>query len=170
MKIHLIAPFLLFLTINLFAQQSPINNNNDSIAFNPLGLAQKKAIEEALNLVKEKNKDALKIVSVTPINNLKHNETYTFTVAVVYHLTTNEEGILHIGHNSDAKPESYRLIEEKSEIVGKGSGYHIFNVTTKVQDLSSKGAAFYISTNLSEYPHSQKWSPLAGDRFLLKVN
>lgn len=170
---HLLAVVLVFfITNSVIAQESNIQNKiiEDTIPLHTLKLSERNAIENELKLTKENNKNSLKIVSITPINDLKHNETYTFTVAVVYNLITNEKGILNIGYNNDANPDSYKLIKEISKKIDQGSGYHIFKVTAKVFDLSSKGHAFFISTNLSEYPHDKVWSPLASNRFLLKVN
>lgn len=168
----LIFTFFLIFSSSLFAQKNTINNdfNINSIPTNNLELELKNKLIKELENIDRSERDNLKIGFVSPIEDLRHENSYTFTIAVVYNLVTTEEGILNIGYNNATKPNSHRLITEVSKVINKGKGYHIFNITAKVYDLHKIGKAFYIATNLSEYPHAQAWRPLASDRFILKVN
>lgn len=162
--------FLSLITIS-FAQKTTIRDNFN-INLNPeneLELNFKNEIIEGLKNLNESEKNELKIVFISPIADLKHKQQYTFNVAVVYNLATTEEGVLNIGNNSDVRPDSFRLIDGAEKIISSGKGYHIFKITTEVFDLSKKGKPFFIATNLSEYPHSQRWRPLDSDRFVLKI-
>ncbi|WP_308993662.1 hypothetical protein QLS71_007800 [Mariniflexile litorale] len=127
-------------------------------------------IEKALNDMLSEGKDAMKIVSVTPIKNLIDGSIYEFSVIATYSLISKEQAILNIGFNNGSSEKSHRLISDASKIINNGTSYHIFKVKAKVVDWSKIGGAFYVSTNMSEYPHERKWSPLASDRFFLKVD
>ncbi len=112
----------------------------------------------------------MKIVSLTPKKDLINDNIYEFSVVVIYNLVSKEQAILNVGFNNGISEKSHRLISDASKIINKGASYHTFKVKSKVIDWSDIGGAFYVATNMSEHPHEKIWSPLASDRFFLKVN
>jgi hypothetical protein len=149
-----------FLALYLKAQTTPFHVDKDLY----------ETIEKELNTMISEEKDAMKIVSLTPKKDLIDGAIYEFSVVVTYNLVSKEQAILNIGFNNGISEKSHRLISDASRIINKGASYHTFKVKAKVVDWSEIGGAFYVATNMSEHPHEKNWSPLAGDRFFLKVD
>jgi len=102
-------------------------------------------------------KDLIRIISVTPDENLIDGVQQTFTVKVEYILTTMEQGVIYIGFNNK-QPRRYSLTGDKL-IVNRGSGVHTFTVTGITKNWHYD-AAFGVYVNLSPYPHQSSWYPL----------
>lgn len=150
---------ILICCFSFFCLKAQTNTSNDS----------GEGIEEEINNVIYEGKDTMKIVSISPKKDLINGVVYEFSVEVNYNLVSKKKAILNIGFNNGSSEDSYRLISDVAKIINKGSGNHTFKIKAKVVDWSEIGGAFYLATNMSEYPHEKKWRPLASDRFFLKV-
>jgi hypothetical protein len=102
--------------------------------------------------------DFISISSVTPSTGLVDGVSTSFEVVVKYKLASKDAGELNIGFNSQTANSS-TIIIPASKLVTKGTGTYTFNVDATPKDWGTK--PFHAYVNLSEYPHSMIWIPLA---------
>jgi hypothetical protein len=111
------------------------------------------------------NIDYIRIINVTPNNNLIDGMKQQFSITVEYLLSTREEAIIYIGFNS-YKPDRYQLVNvvpaNLGLIVKKGRGVYTFNVTGLSKNWFSNGK-FGAYANISPYPHGKSWNVLSRD-------
>jgi hypothetical protein len=80
-------------------------------------------------------------------------------VVISYDLKTTAKGEINLGFNSD-DPKAYAIFT--SRVVEKGSGQIVLTAKVKPRAWGEK-VFFQAFVNLSEYPHTRAWSPLADD-------
>lgn len=114
------------------------------------------------------HEDYIKIISVTPSDNLEDGVEYDFVVEIDYELASTPQGELYIGFNS-YKVNSFRMVSEATHIVEKGAGTHTFNVTELATDWLETGD-FKVYVNMSESPHPIRWTPLVSDIHILEFS
>lgn len=111
-------------------------------------------------------KDAINIISVSPVTELIDDQFYPFNITVFYKLNSLETGTLRIGFNNTDDIKAFRIVSDWKKVINKGNGLYTFNVATTVKDWGSKGE-FMAYVNLSENPTPSNWTPLATDIFVL---
>lgn len=111
-------------------------------------------------------KGEIKILSVTPDNNLISGSDTTFKVTVNYSFDGINQAIIYLGFNNE-EVNRYSICDEK--MVTEKSGQCTFLVTTKVKDWGSQGD-FLAYANISQYPHPDDWSPITSNKFKLSIS
>lgn len=109
--------------------------------------------------------DTISIKSVTPVKMREGQETLV-TVIVTYELLSREEGQINLGYN-EGRGNGYRIIGSTLIKIGQGEA------TLQAKILPAKTGPLPFSkvfVNLSEYPHRQSWSPLAGDSQVVEIH
>ena len=105
--------------------------------------------------------DTISIKLVTPDSGLKADIETNFIVNVEYELVSTDSGVISIGFNT-LEVGRYPILTAANTLVDIGSGEHQFNVTVVPIDWGAEGD-FSVYVNLSEYPHTEVWKPLATD-------
>jgi len=128
--------------------------------------------------------DSINIISITPNTIEQYGNQITFQVSVSYMLVSKEQGILYLGFNT-FKADTYHLVDDH-RVVEKGSGTYTFtaSVSPKKWNAASplngmtgamalmdnifngtpiEESDFKAYVNLSVYPHTDSWNPLAID-------
>ena len=108
--------------------------------------------------------DWIEIVSVSPTE-YDFSSEITITATINYNLKSVSTGIVYLGFNL-SEPDSFDidLGDKSKQIVSQGEGTVKLSVTILPEEWDISGRAdteFMIYTNLSEYPHPNRWSPLA---------
>lgn len=106
--------------------------------------------------------DAISIKSITPNAGLTNGQTYQFTIAVDYQLSTVAQGVLMVGFNTGTSATTFIMNTSDQPLVSPGSGAYTFHVSSTAKYWSSPDS-FQVYVNLSEYPHASTWTPLATD-------
>lgn len=165
--------FMVLLNLNLSAQE-----NNTDTHYNVADSQQniqdmgfnKKDLETEIQKIASKDKDSVKIISITPNSNLVKGDIYTFSIIAVYNLATKDQAQLQIGFNNGLDPNAYRMISEASKIVDSKTGYHIFKVKARAVNWKETGRDFNAYVNISEYPHSSRYIPLSSNSMPIKTD
>jgi hypothetical protein len=109
--------------------------------------------------------DYIKIINITPNNNLIDGTEHQFTVTVEYFLATQEQAMIYIGFNTK-QPNRYNFVSATplrgGPIVYRGRGEYTFNVTAIAKNWYPNGR-FGVYANLSPFPHNDSWNPLTYD-------
>lgn len=135
------------------------------LTFIPTAKAEETSNLKIGDYIEQKN-GKIKILSVTPDNNLTSGTTVKFKVKVEYSFEGMKEAVLYIGFNNRDKVGRYHLYDEK--VVTEKSGQYEFDVATEVKNWGNEGN-FRAYVNISEYPHPEDWSPIASERYNLEV-
>jgi tetratricopeptide (TPR) repeat protein len=103
----------------------------------------------------------ISIAKVSPSKVTVGKET-TFTVTVNYTSTNANACIIYAGANID-ESDSYSLLDEF--VLPDTSGEYTFTFTCTPVEWADNPFGLYV--NISDYPHSDEWTPLASDRYNL---
>jgi len=106
--------------------------------------------------------DMIEIVSVQPQSSLPPDSLFAFRVSIRYTLATQDSGVLMVGFNNGTSVHSFRMVSAVDRIIGRGSGWHVFQVSAMTKYWGAEGS-FAAYVNLSPYPHGSSWHPLATD-------
>ena len=101
----------------------------------------------------------IKILNVSPMDNVLPGETVEFSIEVEYSLGSVPDGVVGIGFNT-TKVDSYNMLD--NQIVSRGTGTIVFDVSVEPVDWGETGE-FSVYVNISEYPHPESWTPLESD-------
>ncbi len=113
--------------------------------------------------------NSINIVSIAPSTAIAGTST-TFSVKVSYNLTSKDIGIIYVGFNSSTQAGvDVDELTSHSQIVNKGSGTITFDSVAITPINWGTTGNFHAYVNLSEYPHSGSWSPLAHDEKVIAV-
>jgi len=106
------------------------------------------------------------IINVTPSSDLDIDTSYAFTVEVSYNLTSDNQGELNIGFNTNSVNTFIMDTNSKIIISSGGSGSHTFSVTATTKDYGVNGD-FKAFVNIADYPHESTYMPLDTDTQIL---
>jgi hypothetical protein len=108
--------------------------------------------------------DGVKILKVTP-EKLKADVEQDVVVSVQYDLLSRDKGEINLGL-SGGMGNGYEIITSKVIEIGQGT----VELRAKVIPKKLRNLPIdRISVNLSEYPHSTPWVPLAGDTITVEL-
>lgn len=108
--------------------------------------------------------DTLMIKSVSPDEFIEGQETEV-VVTVAYELLSREEGEINLGAN-EGRGNGYSIIGKTRVKIGTGEVV----LSARVKPMRTGNLPFAkIFVNLSEYPHRDRWQPLANDSHAVGV-
>lgn len=109
--------------------------------------------------------DSIYILTIHHTQPSEADHSRTIQVDVKYKLVSKSRGKLMIGLDL-RETGRFRMLGEIEQIVEPGSGRHTFQTTLTAEQWSGD-KPFSVYVNLSEFPHPNRWTPLANDREVL---
>ncbi len=109
--------------------------------------------------------DTITIKAVKPERLIEGQET-EITVTVAYELLLREQGQINLGY-SEGRGNGYRIVGSTLIEIGTGEA----TLQARIVPVKTGPLPFSkIFVNLSEYPHRQRWAPLAGDSQAVEIH